>query len=41
MSKSDNVVAIAAMAFLVGTASPFLPGSMEPGRKFKNLMEAK
>ncbi|MBB2719590.1 UNVERIFIED_ORG: hypothetical protein GGD48_004867 [Rhizobium etli] len=36
MSKSDNVVAIAEMAFLVGTAGPLLQGSVAPGRKFKN-----
>jgi hypothetical protein len=41
MSKSDIVVAIAAMAFLVGTAAPFLPGSVGLGRKSKNSMEAK
>lgn len=32
MSKSDNVVAIAEMAFLVRTAGPFLQGSVAPGR---------
>ncbi|EJB02336.1 hypothetical protein Rleg9DRAFT_7373 [Rhizobium leguminosarum bv. trifolii WSM597] len=36
MIKSDNVVAIAEMAFLVGTAGLFLQGSVAPGRKFKN-----